>query len=505
MIVSPKVAETVYRPDGEVIVAFLKDRSFVRGIRGPVGSGKSVGCACELIRIAAEQKPNPQGVRRTRFAVIRNTQPELKTTTIKTWLDWFPEHIWGKFNWQPPFTHNIRIGDIEAEVIFLALDSDEDVKKLYSLELTAAWINEARFVPKGILDVLTSRVGRFPSMRDGGPSWYGIVMDTNAMDPDHWWPIMAGDVPIPDDMLPEDALTLQKPESWRFFNQPGALLEMLDEQGRTIGWDPNPKAENARNLPPDYYRTQIQGKPASIIRRDICNKLVMVKEGAAVFPTFSEDTHIARQPLPILPGQTVFIGQDFGLTPAAVLFQVLRGVKMFQRELVSFNMGAKNFAKELKRLLARDYPNCPVMAYGDPAGDQRAQTDETTPFQIFAAEGIPIYPAPTNDFIRRKETVELCLNTMLDGRPTVLLDPGLRHLKKAMLGGYHYPVIRQPGGGTRYADRPAKNDSSHVADAMQYGLLGCGEGVQGLLVSTARRRGSVTAKSTRRPLERLTR
>jgi pantothenate kinase-related protein Tda10 len=31
-----------YKPPGPVAKAFMKDRSFVRGLRGPVGSGKSV-------------------------------------------------------------------------------------------------------------------------------------------------------------------------------------------------------------------------------------------------------------------------------------------------------------------------------------------------------------------------------------------------------------------------------------------------------------------------------
>ena len=89
---------------------------------------------------------------------------------------------------------------VELEVIFLALDKQEDVKKLLSLELTGVWLNEARELPKSIVDACTMRVGRFPSMRDGGPSWFGVIMDTNAPDETHWWGIMAGEVPAPEYM-----------------------------------------------------------------------------------------------------------------------------------------------------------------------------------------------------------------------------------------------------------------------------------------------------------------
>jgi hypothetical protein len=64
--------------------------AFVRGIRGPLGSGKSTGCSVEILRRSQMQQPSPDGVRRTRWAVIRNSYPELKSTTIRTWQEWCP-------------------------------------------------------------------------------------------------------------------------------------------------------------------------------------------------------------------------------------------------------------------------------------------------------------------------------------------------------------------------------------------------------------------------------
>ena len=73
-----------YKPDGRVLKEFMRDDSFFRGLRGPVGSGKSVACCIEVIRRALLQKPSEDGKRKSRWAVIRNTNPQLKTTTIKT-------------------------------------------------------------------------------------------------------------------------------------------------------------------------------------------------------------------------------------------------------------------------------------------------------------------------------------------------------------------------------------------------------------------------------------
>ena len=47
---------------------FLHDKSFVRGLMGPVGSGKSYGCAAEIMLKAVQQKPSPRdGIRYSRF------------------------------------------------------------------------------------------------------------------------------------------------------------------------------------------------------------------------------------------------------------------------------------------------------------------------------------------------------------------------------------------------------------------------------------------------------
>jgi hypothetical protein len=125
-----------------IVYKFLQSNAFVRGLMGPVGSGKSYACAAEIMLRAVKQAPSPiDGIKYTRFAIVRNSYPMLKTTTIKTWLDLFPENTFGPMLWTPPITHHIRLpsregaAGIDCEVIFLALDQPKDVRKLLSLEL----------------------------------------------------------------------------------------------------------------------------------------------------------------------------------------------------------------------------------------------------------------------------------------------------------------------------------------------------------------------------------
>lgn len=213
---------------------FMRSSDFVRCAVGPVGGGKSSACVMEILARACGQAPGPDGVRRTRFAVIRNTYSQLRDTTRKTFEQWFNAGDYGKWHEQS-FTYTLKFPkrksdgtSLECEVLFRALDRPEDVKKLLSLELTGAYINEAREIPKSVLEVLETRVGRYPSKVQGGCTWFGIWMDTNPWHGGHWASRLLGRVP-----------------GYSVFRQPSGLSD---------------EAENTENLPSGYYQRLCAGK-----------------------------------------------------------------------------------------------------------------------------------------------------------------------------------------------------------------------------------------------------
>ena len=465
-----------YKPDGDILKSFMKDESFFRGLRGPVGSGKSVCCCVEVFRRAISQEKNADGIRRSRWAIIRNTNPQLRTTTIKTWLDWFPENVWGKFNWSVPYTHHIKQSDLDLEVIFLALDRPEDVKKLLSLELTGIWVNEAREIPKSIIDACTMRVGRFPSMKDGGCTWTGVICDTNAPEEDHWWPIMSGEVPVPDHIPKEEAKMLIKPDNWQFYTQPAGMLEKKDQEGNVTEYTRNESAENASNMRADYYTNIVMGKTKSWIDVYVMNKLGSIKDGKPIYPMFAPDVHIAKEEIPVAASIPVYVGIDFGLTPACAFGQKVRGRWLILQEIVAFDMGVVKFSEILRQELSTRYSMCEAIIFGDPSGDFRAQTDESTPFQILRGAGLVARPAPSNDVSLRLESVSSPLNRMVEGQSGLLIDPRCRNIIKGFEGGYQYRRLQV--SGERFDDKPDKNHFSHIHDALQYLMLGAGEGRQ---------------------------
>jgi hypothetical protein len=126
------------------------------------------------------------------------------------------------------------------EVIFIALDDENDRKKLLSLELTGVWVNEAREIIKGIIDDIIGRTGRYPSKRDGGHSWSGCIMDTNAPAETHWLPIMMGESHAPEDMSEDEREGLVMRPDWTYYVQPGALHGGEGCHGQDRGFQAEP-------------------------------------------------------------------------------------------------------------------------------------------------------------------------------------------------------------------------------------------------------------------------
>ncbi len=144
-------------------------------------------------------------------------------------------------------------------------------------------------------------------------------------------------------------------------------------------------------------------------------------------------------------------------------------------ELVTEDVGAVEFAELLGPVLRNRYAGFYFEIYGDPAGDDRAQTDKTTPMEILKARGIPCVPAPSNDPVLRREAVALALRRMVDGRPGLLVSPKCAITRKGMAGGYCYKRV-QVAGDERFHDKANKNRFSHPCEAAQYMMLGAGEG-----------------------------
>lgn len=445
---------TVNYSASKTMSLFHRDTHFVRGLMGPIGSGKSVACCVEMLRLAQLQEPDEDNFRKTRWAVVRNTYRELIDTTMETFFDWIPKHLGVWRAGDMKFTLIQGLPDnttLHVEFLFRALDKPDDIKKLLSLDLTGIWLNEGREIPKAVLDMGVGRCGRYPKKEldkgFNGATWWGVITDTNPPDSDHWW---------------YKLFEVDCPDTYKLFKQPSGL---------------SPDAENVANLPDRYYENMMAGKTQEWINVYVNGAYGFITTGKPVYPEYQDDVHAISDSYMPSPDITIYVGIDFGLTPAAVFYQQSPTGRWYAfDEFVTEDMGAKQFGELLNKKCQKQYPNFEFEFYGDPSGDFRAQTDAITPFQILFATGINAWPTYTNDPMIRREAVASTMMRMdFVGQPGLAITPGAPEYRKALAGGYHMRRMAVTGID-RFMDKPDKGKYSHVAEAGQYAMLGAGEG-----------------------------
>lgn len=441
------------------LAGFLTSEKFVSLVVGPYGSTKTTAGIMKIAYHAARMAPCRDGVRRSRCIWVRNTREQLRDTSIPDFLKWFPDGEAGIFA-KTDYKFLLKFGDVECEVMFRGLDDANDVRRLLSLQASFGVLDEFREIHKDIFENLQGRLGRYPDgmMVPHRPEWgldnkghpiQGCVTDDGKPN-DHLW----GMSNPPDMGTFWEQLLSNPPPNTDVFIQPSGLSTEAD-------W--------LHHLKPDYYENMMQGKGQDWIDVYVHAKFGKSLAGRPVFPTFKSDWHVSKEPLRAIrmDGYPLLIGMDFGLCPAAVIGQVDPWARLLcLDELTSDGMGALRFAREkLKPLLARKYPGYPVVIIGDPAGNQRAQTDEKTVFEVLRAEKFTAIGASSNNLAKRLAAVEAYLGAQRDGKAAFLVDPGCREMIRALRGGYRFKVKAK----TQEADdSPEKNGSSHIADALQY-------------------------------------
>jgi hypothetical protein len=458
----------ILAPLGPVASAYYLDNSRVSVIVGPVGSAKSTASCLRLQRHAYEQRPGTDRVAYSRWAIVRNTKKQLEDTTMKTWFRLFPENVFGPLHrtsktqvWS--FKPKGYEYPILAEFAFRALDDDADVADLLSLEVTGFYFNEVREIADSIITHAGRRAGRFPSAEDFGvPTWRGWIGDSNMWDTEH-------------DLY--DKLVENPREGWKLFHQPGGMdpnaenLENLEQTEETLKLafdDPRRRAQGRT-----YYEMALQDYSGEDANVYVHARWGVLRTGKPIYSDYSDSVHCRAFELdPRLP---LRIGYDFGRTPAAVIAQQTNsGQWRVREELCAFDMGLKRHGEELKALLGRKYPKFAVEAvHGDPSGEAQDARDETS-FQILKGVGIDCKAANTNEPSIRVEAVNGKFRTLIGGEPALIIHPDCKMLRKACVDGYHFRKLKV--AGNRYDEKPNKNDYSHVAEALQYLLLGGGEG-----------------------------
>lgn len=528
----PAYLPTIDLRASPTLEAFFRSNDYFQGVEGPPGSGKTIASIGKLSYYALSQEPDKEGWRRTRWAAIRNTSVDLKATTIPSWEEIYKPEYCGSVVHSAPIRHHIKIAPrrsfsspavthgfepgLDMLVWFLGLDKPKDIRKLKSFQITGAWVNEATEIDVGVIEMLTSRTGRYPSVgqfdeveddEDNAPpvgvgaTWHGIIADTNAADDENWWNKFKNQ-----DLDPEVMRNLQEGgRAWSFFRQPPAVLEVersgegfrvcekgfdpvivparLVAQSAGRFWTVNPNAENLKNLKPNHYLGQITNKTLAYIQRFLQVKTIYLADGKPWVPEYSDEMMAVS--VGYDKSLDLYGGLDIGggtLSPAATIGQ--RGQFGDVRTLLEFSLfdiGIERFCTELAAFITAKLGvhHSKVKFGADPAGDKRDELFETSAIQHMRKRGFDVQPVSTNDIITRREALAVPMGRLINTgsgkvRPGFAVDKGCTMLR-AGLGGKWCCRRIQVAGTERYQEQPEKNRWSHVCDADGYMCMRMGE------------------------------
>lgn len=470
---------------------FFVSDALVSACVGPVGSTKTSTGIMKIAFEAAMMAPDVTGVRRSRCAVVRNTRQMLLDSTIPDFFKWFQDGVAGTFN-KTELKFTLRFNDVECEIMFRGLDDANDVRRLLSLNLSFAMVDEVREINPEVFNQLTTRVGRYPDktmvphkkgwpvhknkkgvmvpaagcVDEHGREMKKVWVSTNPPAMDTFW---YENLSNPPEIVDEQTGEIRK---WHVTIQPSAL---------------SPEEDWSQLIPnANYYEDLVMGKTQDWIDVYVHGKWGISLSGRPVITCFQNE-HISQQALqPIkLSVNPIIIGMDFGLNPSALLGQVdPRGRVLVLDEITGVDMGLVRFIDtKLKPMLAQKYAGYQVIVVGDPAGVQRQQGDERSCFDILKYAGFKAIPARTNSIVERIAATERVLMRFIDGQAGCLIDPGCKKFISAMRGEYRYKLKKNG----EYEATPEKNMASHIADAGQYFFLHVSQPMLGANWQTQRR------------------
>lgn len=424
------------------IGAFAQCRERLQFLFGPLGGGKTTGALMKLLIYAHEQQANQNGVRKTRWAVVRNTRPQLRDSVLKTVFEWLPPNgktiKWNETNMDMLLDMPLPDGTrVNCELMFRALDDERDARRLLSVEYTGGWISEFREIPFTLLVDLLSRTGRYPSAIEGGADWYGVFGESNMCTKGSDW---------------YRFLMIERPDNCRVFKQPSALA---------------PNAENRANLKPDYYEMLLTGKPENWVQAHITCEFPDSLDGKAVWgASYDYNRHVAKEVLLPMGLAPIIIGIDQGRSPAAVAMQMSPSGRLrVLREIFASGMGMNRFAAEyLRPMVSTHFAGLPVLCVIDPAGCRKSEVNDESPKDVLEQAGFRVMAAPTNDIERRLAAVErqLILHNGIE------LSPACPKLISAVAADYRFKTKRN---GELEEVPEKKHPISDVADSLQYGAL----------------------------------
>jgi hypothetical protein len=485
---------------GPIAEGYIHSRAFIKGIMGPVGSGKTIASGQAFLQLAKKQGGvmGRDGVlvRKSRFAIIRDTYPNLDRNTIPSWFKIIPRHV-GDFVNSTPRIHRFgfvlkRDGHIldrsarvleicQVETEFRAIGDQSVEDALRGLEVTAALVNEADRTHPDILTFLSGRVGRFGDLDPSLTVDPQIMLDLNGNDDENWTHKVLVEEKLDDAVQEALAKVSGDRPLIEYFEQP----EAVNEFGSV-----NPAAENVQNLPPGYYERQFAFAKSrgnqTYIDRMLRSKFTPMQSGRTVFPEYIDAIHSAE--FDAIPGFPLFIMADQGLLGAVLIGQLIKGQLRILEEIACVfeteddqievvQMGGETLGRQVRDLIASKYPEYQIGdAVCDPAGtageDAINFKSWRQEFQKGLGHKVRKARVPRNAIAPRLKSVRDRLQLAIGAQRGLLVHRRCKMLRRAFRTKYYYQRIGKGSGEGYYSDVPKKVQGyGDLMDGLQYGCF----------------------------------
>jgi hypothetical protein len=422
-MIEKKILEDDYSPLPQQS-KFHQSKAKYRCYLGGLGAGKTEAGSREAKLLLLE---NPGIV----ILIARQTYPELRDTTMRTFFDTLPKDLiksWNK-------SENHLVLKNGSEVLFRSLD---DPMKLKSLELGFFWIDEASEVSEDIFLTLQGRIRQ----NKKGVTRRGGYLTTNPPNTGHW---------------------IEK----HFIEKGVSEYELI--KATTY--------ENREHLPDGYIEDLERNYPPQWIKKYLYGEFGFTSAGKPVYPMFMEALHVrdlsyywkTRNKQGRLPTLQLYRGWDFGFNFPAMIVTTVddQGRWLILKEFLGREIIVNDLADKGKLICATEFPEGRYLDYCDPAGDQKNdKTGTRTSCDILRAHRI----YPTHRFstpLERSEIIGRLLQKTVDGLPAIMIDKGCKICIDAFSGGYHF---KKPVNNEKYQQDVIEKDGffEHVMDALGY-------------------------------------
>lgn len=193
--------------------------------------------------------------------------------------------------------------------------------------------------------------------------------------------------------------------------------------------------------------------------------------GAAFFPGFKEERHIAKKHMEPLSGIPILRGWDFGFKfPAVVFCQIFEGTLLILDEFHEPDIETDEFAKKVIGFSYEKFPNCQFRDACDANGTKHDR--RITDVETLEDYGLsPTYEWVSDDkwaWSQLKKYFAVDYGT----RPGLLVNPNCHYVIEGLKGQMKYPNYKV---GTRVKDDPVeRHPYIDIFDALKYVAMNFG-------------------------------